>query len=455
MFTFQSQRTFIAIPCEEVVNIATGIVFIYSVYYILLSRLFPPTVSIKFAPKIWEAWRYLFYGTFMIQDSYDRSNGKPFGIIAPDNRYVFMLQPMYTMHGFDWCNRRGTEGAGFVRALRTLLTNNLPQILPELGVLNRIRFVELRQQHSIKDGRVHSTVYYIVVSLVVLSNAMSFLRKYLSNKFTPENHFVAATLPYVEETLICAEVLRLIPKVLVPIVGGIITRSLKSHETVYNTLLLAGCIQWIMETSPRKNPWTAKRIIHELMAIWFGSVHALSTTITDYADFERTGSGLPFLDSFLKESARLTPVESMSTRRAALRPFTLSDGTRLEPDDWACAPVRAIMTDPTSYPLALHFRGFRFATIEAVESAGPHFARLQAKPRTFTTVDESIHVWGTGRMACLGRYYAVAVMKIILGQIIMYYNLELVDKEASRWFTWRSSMLPRSNTSMVSRPLEA
>ena len=39
----------------------------------------------------------------------------------------------------------------------------------------------------------------------------------------------------------------------------------------------ADCIQWIMETSPRQKPWTPKRIVYELMAIWFGSVHALST----------------------------------------------------------------------------------------------------------------------------------------------------------------------------------
>jgi hypothetical protein len=31
---------------------------------------------------------------------------------------------------------------------------------------------------------------------------------------------------------------------------------------------------------------------------------------TQYAKFERTGTGLPLLDSFVKESARLTPVES-------------------------------------------------------------------------------------------------------------------------------------------------
>ncbi|KAI1282914.1 cytochrome P450 [Xylaria sp. FL0933] len=299
--------------------------------------------------------------------------------------------------------------------------------------------------------------------------------------------FVSAALAYVEETLICTEVVRLLPTFLIP---------LKSQEVIFETLLPvaeqrckernqrilgqetpqhADCIQWIMETSPKKNPWTAKRVIHELMAIWFGSVHALSTTITfaiedlclhpeytqplreelrrGYTEFECAGDGLPLLDSFLKESARLTPVESMSTRRAALRPFTLSDGTRLEPGDWACTPVRAIMTDPISYPLPFDFNGFRFATTEEVQRAGSSFKALQRQHSKFTTVDESFHVWGTGRMACPGRYYAVAVMKVVLGQIIMNYDLDLVDKKAPRWFTWRSTMLPKSSTKVVFTPL--
>lgn len=158
------------------------------------------------------------------------------------------------------------------------------------------------------------------------------------------------------------------------IVGNIIARRLKSHGVIFNRLLpiaqerclerdaaklgqkvpqhvcpvldtakflvlrkanatvQADCIQWIMETSPKNAPWTPQRVVHELMAIWFGSVHAVSTTVTfaihdlclhpeyveplraeceaQYDDFERTGTGLPLLDSFIKESARLTPVES-------------------------------------------------------------------------------------------------------------------------------------------------
>lgn len=40
----------------------------------------------------------------------------------------------------------------------------------------------------------------------------------------------------------------------------------------------------------------------------------LAELSTEYGSFERTGSGLALLDSFIKESARLTPVESCNLR---------------------------------------------------------------------------------------------------------------------------------------------
>lgn len=36
------------------------------------------------------------------------------------------------MHGFEWNDVRGIEGTGFVRAIRTILTSHLPQLLPSL-----------------------------------------------------------------------------------------------------------------------------------------------------------------------------------------------------------------------------------------------------------------------------------------------------------------------------------
>ncbi|KAI1172625.1 cytochrome P450 [Nemania sp. FL0916] len=467
-----------------------------------------------------EPWLYLFDGPKLIQHGFDKSNGEAYEIQAPDCRYVFvssekhvreldqapdttlslqaaskqMLQPVYTMHGFNWFDRRGTEGVGFVRALRTLLTNNLPEILPDLGTIIRSRLAAVREEHPIVQGARHSPLYPSIVKLVVMSNALSFFGKELGMNEV----FLASALNYVEETLLCAEFVKLLPKGLAPILGGLMARRLTCQKAIYNALVPiatqrceerdranmgqpvpkhADCIQWIMETSPRQKPWTPKRIVHELIAIWFGSVHALSTTITFaiedlclhpeyvkplreeaellYGEFERTGKGLPLLDSFIKESARLTPVESMSVRRAATRPFQFSDGTKLEVGDWACTPVRAIMQSEKYYPSPLQMNGFRFARpndLAAVSNSTHPFQFIQPEPSKLVDVSQAWHVWGIGRMACPGRYYASAVMKVIVSQIIMNYDCELVDSSANRWFTWRSTMLPRSGTKVIFTP---
>lgn len=65
-----------------------------------------------------------------------------------------MLQPRYTMAGFNWFDRRGTEGVGFVRALRTLLTNNLPQVLPELRISISTMIDEMYDSHPVINGKV-------------------------------------------------------------------------------------------------------------------------------------------------------------------------------------------------------------------------------------------------------------------------------------------------------------
>jgi hypothetical protein len=63
-----------------------------------------------------------------------------------------MLQPLYTMNGFNWFERRGVEGVGFVRTLRTLLTGNLPQILPDMGLTTKALFAELHERHPEVNG---------------------------------------------------------------------------------------------------------------------------------------------------------------------------------------------------------------------------------------------------------------------------------------------------------------
>ncbi len=48
-----------------------------------------------------------------------------------------MLQPKYTMYGFEWQDQRGVEGTGFVRALRSRMTSQLSYFHPHLEEMIR------------------------------------------------------------------------------------------------------------------------------------------------------------------------------------------------------------------------------------------------------------------------------------------------------------------------------
>lgn len=96
----------------------------------------------------------------------------------------------------------------------------------------------------------------------------------------------------------------------------------------------------------------------------------------------------------------------VSTRRSALKPFTLSDGTTLNVGDWACTPVKAIMQSPEHYPAPLQFNGFRFVDPERFGDGAVPAGPMQPRPSKLTDVNNAWHVWGTGRMA----WYAMSTM---------------------------------------------
>ncbi|KAI0019487.1 cytochrome P450 [Xylariomycetidae sp. FL0641] len=344
------------------------------------------------------------------------------------------------------------------------------------------------------EGHRQSPVYPMIKKLTVVLNAASLF----GTDIVKNEEFLDSALAYVEETLLNAEIVKLMPRLIAPSVGRLLARRLDAQKLFFTFLLplaeqrikdkelrdlghnipkQTDCIQWIMETAPRQNPWSAERIIYELMAIWFGSVHILSTTIvfaiqdlcihpeyveplrrelkTSYCEFERTGQGLPLLDSFLKESARLTPVESMSTRRCALQPFKLSNGIELAVGDWVCSPSGAIMQSEHHYPEPSVFNGFRFADQKALEQLDrPPLKPHQPQPSKLTDVNPWFSMWGTGRMACPGRFYATAFMKVILGHIILNYECHLVEPDKKRWQTWRSATMPLENTKVIFTPLQ-
>lgn len=58
-----------------------------------------------------------------------------------------------------------------------------------------------------------------------------------------------------------------------------------------------------------------------------------------------------------------------------------------------------------------------------------------------------------GHVYSPGRFYAAAVMKVILGQVLMGYDCEFAEPGAKRLFSWRSTILPKPGLKVIFTPV--
>ncbi|EPE26099.1 Cytochrome P450 [Glarea lozoyensis ATCC 20868] len=467
-----------------------------------------------------KAWRFLIQGPTLIADAYKKANGAPFSLDVPENRYHFVstwehieeinavpdtvlsltaaakeiLQPQYTMHNFDWANSRGRDSVPLNRTLRTYLTNYLPNLMPEVRRHLRAIFDRHILSGPLKNGFFSPKLFPMLVECIAHSNIMSFFGEELVQN--PE--FMKAGVGFIETTLIISEVVRVLPQAISPTVGRFLSRTFNSQNVIFDTLMPLvelrleererkkqgyevpehnDCIQWIINGTTR--PWAAERVVHELIALWFGSVHITSTTACfvlhdlclhpEYIpilrkDIERSGWGsfdqskgqeFPLLDSFMKESSRLNPVEAMSTRRIALKPFELSGGHKVPVGEWVCTAPKAMHRDQVYWAKPLDFHGFRFVEpklYDTILSATQFEVPEPGKQSAFNEVLDW-QLWGTGRNACSGRFYATALVKTMLALLIMNYDMKLADPRRSKnSFVWRSFIYPYASTPILLKP---
>ncbi|KAK8039523.1 hypothetical protein PG993_007934 [Apiospora rasikravindrae] len=509
---------------------------------LLLSQARPLFLSLwkRFRCRI-EGWAFLLNGREIMQDKYKQSNGTPFAIDAPENRYWVVsspeqikemdaapqavlsllgaakdfLQPKYTMKEFDWMEeKQGTEGATLVKTLRNDLTGRLPMLLPEI----RRSMTALVNSHfesvpplkgpparagtflmaDPRTGAKSTSIFPIVRRAIAQSNAFIFFGRELSNNA----EFIKAGISMVEHTVIISDVVRLLPHAVADPAGKFLAGRLGSSSIVYDALesLVAqrfeerdrarmghevpeywDCVQWIMDNSPKTKPWTVQRVVHELMALWFGSVHITSVTAcfalldlcrheeyvaplqkevenTGWEAFQKSGGKLfPLMDSFIKESSRLNPVECLSTRRKALKPFHFQDGTTIQKGQWVCTPLAGMSRDPKNHACPDEFHGFRFVEPEILNRYSAEVSTRDfqipegAGPAQFTDMS-GLPFWGVGKMTCGGRFYASAAIKTLLGVFLTKWDLQLKDPDAKQHFAWRSWICPYESTKVVARP---
>ncbi|KAK7063836.1 Ent-kaurene oxidase [Favolaschia claudopus] len=153
------------------------------------------------------------------------------------------------------------------------------------------------------------------------------------------------------------------------------------------------------------------------------------------------------LDSTLREAARFHPPAFTGLPRSLVKPTTLADGTVIPAGHTIAFPLKHIHNnDPTVYPNPEKFEYFRFSKLrEEDESNGKH---------QFTTVGKDLTLFGLGRHACPGRFFASMELKVLLSNLLLHYEVNLADgaKEVPQPTVLSSNMVPNRSARAVITP---
>lgn len=123
------------------------------------------------------------------------------------------------------------------------------------------------------------------------------------------------------------------------------------------------------------------------------------------------------VDSFLKESMRLSGLHALTMLRKSRTHYTFSDGTHVPQGTVLAAACTATHLDPSKYPSPKTFDALRF-----VRGSGEAASRYQ-----LSTTSPDFLAWGYGRTACPGRFVAAAQMKMLLAHLVLHYDIRLED----------------------------
>ncbi|KAL8887621.1 MAG: hypothetical protein Q9215_004842 [Flavoplaca cf. flavocitrina] len=153
-------------------------------------------------------------------------------------------------------------------------------------------------------------------------------------------------------------------------------------------------------------------------------------------------NNLPLLESFLRETARHDPLDSLSVQRKVLKDFTFADGTHVPAGNVICVPQQAVMRDSKYYDRPDDFLPFRFAKECGVGNDAT---------QKFTDLKPHFYLWGATAKPCPGRWYASAVMQQFFVHLLTKYNFKLENPKADLTYTYTTIVFPRPGLEILLR----
>ncbi|KAL0578382.1 hypothetical protein V5O48_003603 [Marasmius crinis-equi] len=268
-----------------------------------------------------------------------------------------------------------------------------------------------------------------------------------------------------------AILISLFPKFLHPLVGPLISKGKRNMSQAMGHLERIVRERMEMATEERPNDYVTwlvdmnaqigkdwqkgsiEDIVLRVLSTNFAAIHTTSTAFThaiyhlaahpevqpllreeiDRVLFGEDGLGwtkagmvqLRVMDSFVKETQRFSGVSAVAMTRVAVKPFRFSDGTVIPPGTTVGFAGHAVHQDASVYPSPEEFNATRFSDIRTGTDS--------IKYQTVTPTPEWL-IFGVGKHACPGRFFAVNEIKSMLVYLVRNWDVKFDEGEAGvKW----------------------
>lgn len=448
------------------------------------------------------ALRWTRHGDEILQEGYDKYAGRPFKVAtmskwivilsgkqlledmkkAPDEVVSLRQAVAETMHVEYTLGRKPDDGCYHIDTVRSPLTRHM-----------------INKFDDIRDEIVQSFKEYIPpakdwVTVPAFETLMHIICR------TSNRYFVGLPLcrdpgyrvlneRFTHDVAISARIINSFPDFMKPLVGKYLTTASKTIQQAGKFLgpLIRerleqeerfgsnwpdrpnDLVSWLLDTCTESKHRSIDDLTMRVLTVNFAAIHTTSMAATQalfdlaihpeyvmelrqevkqaLAELGWTKAALQRMhkvDSFLKESQRLNNMGGMLMTRKTLREWRLSDGTIIPAGTFVGVASGAMNKDERSFPEPHAFKGFRFVN-ETVRS--------DVASRGMATLDPEYVVFGYGRHACPGRFFAINEIKAILAHVLLNYDIQLENGSTVRPpnVVLETTLLPNPNARMMFR----
>ncbi|KAF5349582.1 hypothetical protein D9756_008945 [Leucocoprinus leucothites] len=254
-----------------------------------------------------------------------------------------------------------------------------------------------------------------------------------------------------------AKIINIFPNFLKPLVGRslrTVARKLEEGHRLLSPLveerlnqskidpddLPNDLVSWLLETATHDYHLTVHDLVTRILVVNFTAIHTTTMAFTqgvydlavhpeyvkelrEEAETVIAEEGwtkvalqkLRKIDSFLKESHRLNGGTSLVMSRKTLKAWTLSDGTVIPPGTFLGVASDAMCKSED----ADVFKPFRFAEMRDGDG------ELDSIKHHLVCLDNDHIIFGHGKRACPGRFFAVNGIKTLFTYILLNYDVQL------------------------------